>query len=246
MSGAVAAYSGPSSALSTNHATARPTSQSTAGISWDAAVLRFADLPPEARRLAPDAGVLAEVVLAISGLAIKNGVATQKRLAFRSYATKAVVVTAIREMTKRSDGRYAPASPWSITSSQTLATANGAQATRRTGTIQPGRLATAQATESSALAPSRDRIGGVEAETYLPAEVRVRLTHEIPQPEIHLGELTQWQGRWAAATQEIVILRQSGAGAVVVKAVRPDKASAPWSVTQWSYTLASNARALSS
>lgn len=243
MTGAVSAYIAPSSAVST-HTTPTATSQSTASVRFDVPILRFGDLPAEARRLAPDAGVLAEVVIAIPGLGVRNGVTTQKRLAFHAYPSRIVVVTASRQVTKLDDGRYKPAGSWSITDSQVLTTVAGTRAARRTGTIAPGTLTDGYATSAGGPAPSRERVDGVTTEAYLPAEVRARLAHEIPLPETHLGQLTRWERRSGAVTQEVVVLRKSGADAIVVMASRPDRADAPWAVTQYTYALETGARAL--
>jgi hypothetical protein len=248
MTGAVAAYSGPSSAVSTNHATAPASSQSTAGIAWLDGVLTFDDLPAEARRLAPDTGVLAQAVIAVPGIAIRNGIgiARQRRAAFRAYANRAVLLSAEREMTKRADGRYKPASPWSITESKTLSTAGGAQAIRRTGTVAAGRLAAEPSSASVTETPKREHLSGITTAAYLPPDVRARLLHEIPTAENYMGELIQWQ-RGKSFEQEIVLLRHGTSTAIVVQARRPDgNPLAPWNVTQLTYPLASSAQALSS
>jgi hypothetical protein len=242
MTGAVASYTKPSSAVSA-HTAPVATSQSTAGIAFERTILRFDDLPAEAQRLAPDLSVLAEVVTAIPGLSIRNGVTTQKRIGARSYATKIVIVTVTRKMKKRSDGRYSPSGPWALASSQTLNTVSGVRATRRTGTIVPGTLTDTYATLASGPAPSRERVDGQNAEMFLPAEVRSRLSYEFPQPEAHLGEITQWE-RSSRISQEVVIFRQQGPAAVVLTATRPDRAHAPWAVTQYSYVLETGVKAL--
>lgn len=242
MTGAVSAYTAPSSAVST-HAAPAATSQTTVGIKFERTILRFEDLPAEAQRLAPDVSVLAEVVSAIPGLGVRSGITTQKRIGARSYADRIVIVIVTRRMKRRSDNRYSPAGPWSLASSQILKTAAG-RATRRTGSIAPGTLTDTYATSVGGPAPSRERVDGQNAEMFLPAEVRARLSHEIPQPETHLGEITQWE-RSSRISQEIVIFRLQGPTAVVVTATRPDRADAPWAVTQYAYALETGAKALS-
>jgi hypothetical protein len=241
MTSTVASYTTPSSAVSTHTAPAA-TSQTTAGIKFDRTILRFDDLPAAAHRLAPDLSVLAEVVTAIPGLGIRNGVTTQKRIGARAYASKIVIVSVTRRMKKLSENRYSPSGPWALGSSQTLNTAAG-RATRRTGNIAPGTLTDSYATSAGGPVPSRERVDGQNAEMFLPAEVRTRLAHEIPQPETHLGEITQWE-RSSRISQEIVIFRQQGPAAVVVTATRPDRVDAPWAVTQYTYALETGAKAL--
>jgi hypothetical protein len=243
MTGAVSAYTAPSSAVSAHTAPAAG-SQSTASVRFDQAVLEFADLPVEARRLAPDHGVLAEVVVAIPGVVIRNGIALQERQAFRAYPTQILIITVSRQLVKRGDGKYSPDGPWNLTSSQTLTTVSGVRAARRRGTIAPGTLTDAIASTGRP-PPSREHIDAVATEVYLPASVRATVAHEVPRPEAHIGELTRWEKRPGAATQQVVVLRHGGATAVVVKATRRDRPDFPWEVTRYAYQLETGSKALS-
>jgi hypothetical protein len=239
---AISAYTAPSSAVST-HTAPTSTSQSTASVRFDQAVVGFADLPAEARCLAPDHGVLAEAVVAVPGVVIRNGVALQERQAFRAHPTQIVIVTVSRKVKRRGDGKYSPDGPWNLTSSKTLTTVSHVRATRRTGTIAPGTLTDATAATGGP-SPSREHIDAVTTEVYLPAEVRATLAHEVPRPETHIGGLTRWEKRPGAATQQVVVLRHGGATAVVVKATRRDRPDFPWDVAHYAYQLETGSKAL--
>lgn len=239
----LAAYSAPSSAVATS-VDVPFSSSSTANLSWDETALTFDDLPREARKHAPAAGVIAESVLAISGVhGARSGSPRLVRLAFRAYVDRIILLTVSHPLVPRGD-RFAAVGQWEVSGHQKLLTAGGVRAIRQVGKVSPGCLVSDEASQRLTEEPSREMVSAVEAEAYLPPEVRQALTRAIPQPTTHLGEIIRY-GEDRSATQEVVVLRADGARAVVVKAERKDNAAATWSVSQWTYMLRSDGRELS-
>ena len=224
-----------------------PSSQTTEGIEWKGGTLSFDELPAEARRLAPDAGVLAETVIAVSGIRTTGGVARQTRIAFRSYATHVIVLTVARTLVKRPDGRYAGNGPWLVSEHTVLKTASGSPAKRSSSSVKPGRLTDgADGGTATGASVSRELESGGTAEVYLPEEIRRSLAKTVPRPTTtHCGQLLRWAaGPRTPAEQTVTLLRADGRSAVVVLASRPDDASAPWAITRWVYDLLPASRML--
>ena len=243
MSNDLTAYTAPSAAVATS-AGSTATSRSTERVVWSGRVLSFDDLPNGVRKVAPAAGVLAESVIAVAGVRIdRGGVARQTRLAFRAYADRVVTLKVSRVLTKRSDGKYAPLGVWEVREHSTWVTAIGRRASRQVAKVKPGHLVNGSSAGQGGAEPAREAVSAAHAETYLPTEVRGALSRAVPQPTMHVGEITLYEGR--AGMQEVVVLRLGGTSAVVVKAERPNDPKAAWSVTQWTYALDPRSKALS-
>lgn len=227
-------------------------SASTAGLDWSARPLTFDDLPAESIGKATAAGVLAESVTKFSGIRTdRRGVSRLRGMAFRAYPDRLVLLPLSRRMEKRANGSYAPTGKWAVDDVQTLQTAGGARVLCRAGKVKPGRLVSGVDGASGLGTPvSREMETAVNAESFLPAEVRCSLATAVPQPTTHLGGLIRWvwdadaNGR-VKMEQEVIVLRLNGARAVLVKAVRDDTATASWHVEQRTYDLRSDSRALS-
>jgi hypothetical protein len=149
-----------------------------------------------------------------------------------------VTLTITREVARRSDGKFRPTGqPWTLADTRRFSAVG--TATRRTGSVKPGRLLAATASGDALLgarSPGRDAESAIDAESYLPAVVRMDLAALVPSSSVHIGQiLLSTVGD--RSTQEIAVLRLDDMRAVVVKASRPDKVVASWELIQCEYQL---------
>lgn len=211
-------------------------SLSTEGLSFDQPALGWHDLPAAALKLAPDAGVVSEVVTQLSGARkLADGRLVQERIGYRATTGKLVLVTAERTLTRRPDGKLAPTGPWSLTQSETHTAS--APVTRRTGTVSPGVLHTATSSTAAGPGPSRAHASGVDSEAWLPSSVRAGLVKTVPTPSVHIGAFLLWTLGVGGGEPIVDVLRLGGDRGVVVRAVRPDRPDADWRVSQLTYDL---------
>lgn len=215
----------------------RSFSLSTADVQWTEKALTVDDLPEAFRRVAPDAGVLAESVVALHGAARKTETTfEQRRDAFRAYEDRVLVARITRPLSAVQGKNFlSPAGPWSVAATR-LVVATGTRAVRKVGIVSPGRLVAPPTGAGTGRAPRREHAAAIEAEAYLPMVVRSGLNGAVPKAALYTGSLLLWTTP-AGRRQRVEILRADARTAVVVRADRPDRPDADWSVTQWQYTL---------
>ncbi|ACZ22795.1 hypothetical protein Sked_28930 [Sanguibacter keddieii DSM 10542] len=215
----------------------RSFSLSTADVAWTERALTVDDLPDAFRKVAPDAGVLAEAVVALHGAARKTeSTFEQRRDAFRAYEDRIVVARITRPLSAVQGKSFlSPAGPWSVAATR-LVVATGTRAVRKTGTVSPGRLVAPPTGAGTGRAPKREHAAAIEAEAYLPMVVRSGLQSAVPKPVGHTGSLLLWTTP-AGRRQRVEVMRSDTRTAVVVRAERPDRPDADWSVVQWTYQL---------
>ena len=208
---------------------------STAGNSWGADAIGFDALPAGVEKAAPAGGVLAECLIDMPGaVRLPDGRYEQRRLGFRAYPRRVVVVRARRTLKRRSDGKLAPVAGWQLGTQVRDATA---PATLRRGELPVGHLADPASVGTGGQSqPSREHIEGQLTETFLPPQVRASLARAVPEPDVHVGLLALWEVA-ASSWQQIDLLRLGGSRAVAVRATRPDRADAPWTIAQYDYAL---------
>ncbi|TFD04130.1 hypothetical protein [Cryobacterium sp. TMT1-66-1] len=223
---------------STGVTTAAGSSRSTQRIKWNKPAATFTDLPAAARSAAPAPGVLAEAVVTLRGATRESGRLIQTRLGFRAYADHVVVVTVTRQLRARADGRLAPVGEWTVAEAVTHKIAAGTVAVHQTATVAAGAVGPTVG-GLAAVAPGRSAADALDAESYLPPSIRQDFVAAVPGPRTHIGNLLRWPTT-PTAHQEVRVLRLAAGKAVVVAADRPDRHEAVWTVTKWSYDLASS------
>lgn len=215
----------------------RTFSLSTADVQWTERALTVDELPEAFRKIAPDAGVLAEAVVALHGAARKTeNTFEQRRDAFRAYDDRVVVARITRPLSAVQGKSFlAPSGPWSVAATR-LVVATGTRAVRKAGTVSPGRLVAPPTGAGTGRAPRREHAAAIEAEAYLPMVVRSGLQAAVPKAALHTGSLLLWTTP-AGRRQRVEILRADARTAVVLRAERQDRPDADWATTQWSFRL---------
>ncbi|SDO00063.1 hypothetical protein SAMN05216368_10911 [Cryobacterium flavum] len=217
--------------------TAPVSSRSTQKTVWHKAAATFTDLPRTAQTAAPSSGVLAEAVVTLRGATRDSGRLIQTRLGFRAYADRVFVVMVTRQLRARADGKLAPVGEWTVADAVTHKMAAGTAAVHQTATVAAGAAGPA-AGGLAVAAPGRGAADAIDAESYLPPSIRNDFEAAVREPKTHLGNLLRWPTT-PTAHQEVRVLRLAAGKAVVIAADRPDHHAAAWTITKWTYTLAS-------
>ncbi len=210
--------------------------RSTAGVAFNVKALMFSDLPSAAQRDAPAAGVLAECVVKLPGARRDRTGLHQTLLAFRAYPERIVYVEVERPLTRRDDGRLAPAGAWALANRTVF---GGTRAVRTSGVVAPGVALSNLAEPGGATVTPRHHVTADEA--FLPAAVRSGLAAAVPNPIHRLSRLLLMT-RNGVDVQELTVLRVGGDRAAVVFATRADEARASWEIQQWVYELRKQSR----
>jgi hypothetical protein len=235
MSNAVGAYVGPPTAGAPDLGDSRTTAE----IAWTRGILTWADMPADAQSANAGGQVVAEGVVAVAGARRIGGVTHQVRLGWRAWGDLIVVVTVTRPLSRRQDGKFAPAGPWTASSTDEDEAAAPARHTR--STVPTGSPSQTSGSGDGSDVARREFDEAVEVFAYLPSPVRGALIKAVPTPDVWLAELSQFTTSGVTAVeQRLTMLRLDANAAVVLTATRSEVearlAGTDWTVNRHTYT----------
>ena len=167
-----------------------------------------------------------------------DGRAVQEKTIWTATDTGFDIWVLRRTMTRKADGRYAPSTKWAVHEHQQHLF--GADRSKRSGSV-PSKVT--QSTVSVTDTGPGQKVGkemanGMDAMSYLPAEVQTGILGIVPAPAILSGHLHQRLRGDTPVGLELNLLAFDGTRAVVVAAQKQAEGkwqnidSLPWKVTQ--------------
>ena len=224
-------------------------SASTEHVTWNGKVHAWSDLPISVRDANEGGHVEVEGVHLAPGARLINGVPHQVMYGWRVWSDLVVVVSVVRPLAARTDGRLAPTGPWVELETHEHHANTTAIHTR--SAIATGRAddAGGLASDGGAGALPRHQARAAEVFAFLPSPVRGRLVKAVPSPDVWLAELSRWDLSGSRdVEQELVMLRLGSTSAVALRAARQGRpeelAAREWTIDRFTFDLSPTRPAL--
>jgi len=239
MSRTIDLYAGPRGAAA---APDLGSSASTEHVTWNGKVHAWSDLPASVRDANEGGHVEVEGVHLAPGARLIKGVPHQVMYGWRVWSDLVVVVSIVRPLAARPDGRLAPAGPWvELVTDEYRASAPSIHTRSAIATGRPDDAGGLASTGGAGALPRR-QARAAEVFAFLPSPVRGRLVKAVPSPDVWLGELSRWDVTGSRdVEEELVMLRLGATSAVALRAARQGRldrlASQDWTIDRFTFDL---------